>query len=146
MTGFFDQLTGKPSAKPAATEDDDTTDGLVQAPSDAAQSALDERTETRLRDATQELLKYGLLEAEQKPNLYRIATVQQEQINSILEPLDLVATVDDIRGLVFLTVRPTATADSSDDADWSHPLVRKQRLTLEQSLMVALLRQIFVAH
>ena len=33
----------------------------------------------------------------------------------------------------------------SDDA-WGHPLVRRQRLTLEQSLLVAILRQAFVIH
>ncbi len=31
-------------------------------------------------------------------------------------------------------------------AEWSHPLVRRQRLTLEQSLLVAILRQAFVMH
>ncbi len=36
-------------------------------------------------------------------------------------------------------------ADSERD-EWSHPLVRRQRLNLEQSLMVAILRRLYVAH
>ena len=174
MTGFFDELTGKPSATSTDPAHQDGPEGLAQSPAGAApisvESAISiesampleaampneaprpneapmpiaERTETRLRDATQELLKYGLLEAEQKPNLYRIATLHQEHINRILEPMDLLAKCDEVRGLVFLTIRP-ADADNVDD-EWTHPLVRKQRLTLEQSLMVAILRQSFVAH
>jgi LPS sulfotransferase NodH len=38
-----------------------------------------------------------------------------------------------------------ATPVEGED-EWTHPLIRRQRLTLEQSLLVAILRQQFVAH
>ena len=53
-------------------------------------------------------------------------------------------TVDDIRGLAFLLVDTEGSREHQDD--WQHPLVRRQRMNLEQSLMVAILRQHFVAH
>jgi hypothetical protein len=38
-------------------------------------------------------------------------------------------------------------ADQESEQDsWNHPLVRKQRLTLEQSLLIAILRQAFAMH
>ena len=98
-----------------------------------------------MKDACQELLKFGFLEAARKPNLYRIAVTSCADINRILEPLDLVLKIDDIRGLAFLIVAQSYCCDSDDD-EWSHPLVRRQRLTLEQSLLVALLRQHYLAH
>jgi hypothetical protein len=52
--------------------------------------------------------------------------------------------VDDMRGLAYVVVAATA-AEQTDD-EWSHPLVRRQRLNLEQSLLIAILRQHFVAH
>ncbi len=102
-------------------------------------------TPSDVKDACQELLKFGFLEAARKPNLYRIAVTSCADINRILEPLDLVLKIDDIRGLTFLIVAQSYCCDSEDD-EWSHPLVRRQRLTLEQSLLVALLRQHYLAH
>lgn len=61
----------------------------------------------------------------------------------VLQWLGLALRIDDVRGLAFLVV----AADMQQEEDeWSHPLVRRQRLTLEQSLLVAILRQQFVAH
>ena len=34
----------------------------------------------------------------------------------------------------------------AEEDDWSHPLVRRQRLNLEQSLLIAILRQHFIAY
>lgn len=34
----------------------------------------------------------------------------------------------------------------AEQDDWSHPLVRRQRLNLEQSLLIAILRQHFIAY
>ncbi|MDY1548038.1 DUF4194 domain-containing protein [Luteibacter sahnii] len=96
-----------------------------------------------MRAALLELMKYGLLEAASKPNLYRAALTHTAELSGVLQWMDLAVRVDDIRGLVFLVV---ATTDAEETDDWSHPLVRRQRLTLEQSLLVALLRQAFVAH
>lgn len=102
------------------------------------------RTEFRVREVAQELLRFGLLEEDQKPNLYRNAVRTFDSLNTVLEPLDLLANLDDVRGLVFLKLIKNARTDETCD-EWSHPLVRKQRLNLEQSLLVALLRQYFVA-
>jgi len=63
-----------------------------------------------------------------------------------LEPLDLALKLDTFRGVAFLAVSDARTDDTAEDNGWSHPLVRKQRLTLEQSLLIALLRQAFVMH
>jgi hypothetical protein len=101
-------------------------------------------TNRQLKEATQELLKYGLLEMEAKPNLYRIAQAQSKQVNDILEPLDLAFEIDDVRGLAYIVVAEHIR-DSGDD-EWSHPLVRRQRLNLEQSLLLAILRQHYIAH
>ncbi len=104
----------------------------------------DRTTPLAIREALKELLKHGLLEAGRKPNLYRTASTRLAAINDALEPLDLAARQDDIRGLIFLAVRPDAA--TTPDEEWSHPLIRRRRLTLEQSLLVAILRQHFITH
>jgi hypothetical protein len=101
-------------------------------------------TDQPIKAVVQELMKYGVLEAEQKPNLYRTALSAYDRIDAILEPLDLALRIDDVRGLCFLAIAE-GYADSERD-EWSHPLVRRQRLTLEQSLLVAILRRLYVAH
>ncbi len=98
-----------------------------------------------VKDAFQELLKFGFLETARKPNLYQIAATGPAQINAILEPLDLALRIDDVRGLAFVVVAASFVTDTQDD-EWSHPLIRRQRLTLEQSLLVALLRQHYLVH
>jgi len=97
-----------------------------------------------VRDCVQELLKSGVLEGARKPNLYRTAVVQAAAIAAILAPLDLGMGLDEIRGLAF--VRVIDGYDDGDREQWSHPLVRRQRLNLEQSLLVAILRRFYVAH
>ncbi|MBN0481033.1 DUF4194 domain-containing protein, partial [Pseudomonas aeruginosa] len=66
-----------------------------------------------------------------------------EAVDRILEPLDLAMGVDEVRGLLFVIVRQGEVAEQDD---WSHPLVRRQRLNLEQSLLIAILRQQFIAY
>ena len=110
---------------------------------DDATSAEDAGMTVVVRPAILELMKYGLLEESSKPNLYRNALLYRDQVDQVLSWLDLGMRIDDIRGLAFIVV--TAAPDL-EDGDWSHPLVRKQRLTLDQSLLVAILRQQFVAH
>lgn len=147
MAGFFDRMAGSNEddepVDVSAQHDlngDETIDVLLDGTSESVEEA---RTSHRIREAVQELLKYGLLEAGHKPNLYRIAVASFDEVNRILEPLDLGADRDEIRGLVFITVRQ---GDAPDQDDWSHPLVRRQRLNLEQSLLVAILRQHFIAY
>ena len=106
--------------------------------------SADAYTPRHIKDAALELLKYGLLESSSKPNLYRAAITHSADINRVLESLDLSMRVDDMRGLAYVVVAASA-AEQTDD-EWSHPLVRRQRLNLEQSLLIAILRQQFVAH
>lgn len=93
------------------------------------------------KKATQILLKNGWIEAAQHPNLYQVLCAQMEQVNAILAPLDLCMHSDTVRGLLYVGVLTDVAVDGED---WKHPLVRRQRLRLEQSLLVALLRQRYV--
>ncbi len=116
------------------------------ASSAAAQPASAPPVDAAVRATTLELLKSGLLEDASKPNLYHAALVHREAVGRVLASLDLALRIDDIRGLAFGVVAPPADAADTDADAWSHPLVRRQRLTLEQSLLLAILRQQFVAH
>jgi hypothetical protein len=147
MGSIFDMLTAPKDegaevdevVQPSAADDEASELGAGPSAETASFTPRD------VKAASQELLKFGFLEAARKPNLYRIAVTSCADVNRVLEPLDLVLKVDDIRGLAFLIVAQSYCCDSEDD-EWSHPLVRRQRLTLEQSLLVALLRQHYLAH
>lgn len=125
---------------------------MVNTPEQAAdESASPYDREIKL--VTQELIKYGVLEMAKKPNYYQLCLRHKNFIEQILLPLDLKLGVDDIRGLVFVLVgdeyRQEQDSEQDNDwqqDDWQHPLVRRQRMNLEQSLLVAILRQQFVAH
>jgi hypothetical protein len=101
-------------------------------------------TPRQIKEATLELLKFGFIEEARKPHVYRTALMQQEAIARILEPLDLAMKVDDIRAIAYVAV--AGQIFEAEDDEWSHPLVRRQRLNLEQSLLVAILRQHFIVH
>ena len=101
-------------------------------------------TPSALRRAVQELLKYGLLEQSAKPHLFRQIASQTIRVDALLEPLDLRVRVDDQRGLALVAIADTSQADGEDEDGWTHPLVRRQRLTLEQSLLLAILRREFL--
>jgi hypothetical protein len=125
-----------------AIDSDDRTIASRPASGSAAPTEHSDIT-AAVRATILELMKYGLLEESSKPNLYRNALLYRSQVDQVLNSLDLGLRIDEIRGLAFIVVN--AAPDQEDD-EWSHPLVRKQRLTLEQSLLVAILRQQFVAH
>lgn len=137
MTDIFDQITAKPDA---STEPESAS----QPAENGAQGELC-YTPQALKNCAQELLKFGLLEMDQKPRLYQVALTQQVQLNAIFEPFDLVVRLDDVRGLAFLVMAGTLLQDENID-EWTHPLVRRQRLNLEQSLLLAILRKRFLAH
>ena len=147
MAGIIDRIAGASgtdetelTVEPMALDDGmDDEQPLMS----AAVQVDERRTPQRVREAVQEMLKYGLLEESHKPNLYRSALSNIEVVDRILEPLDLAMGVDEVRGLVFVTVRQGEVAEQDD---WSHPLVRRQRLNLEQSLLIAILRQHFIAY
>lgn len=144
MASIFDRMTAKPD-DPASDEQGTEAEAPSAAQDHASPAAgASGYTARILKTAAQELLKSGLLDADRKPNLYQTAISQTQAINQILEPFDLRLQVDDVRGLAFLAVAQPVFG--GDDDEWTHPLVRRQRLNLEQSLMVAILRQHFVAH
>lgn len=105
------------------------------------------RTPQNQRKALQFLLANGWLEAASKPALFRLIAAQSAQLDRLLEPLDLQVRVDDVRGLAFLAVvadYENDDVDESEQDDWTHPLMRRQRLNLEQSLLLAILRREFL--
>ncbi len=116
-----------------------------------AQSALaaqnPSKTPLNVRQALQFLLAHGWLDSAAKPKLFSLIAAQTTLLDALLEPLDLRVVVDDVRGLAFLAVVPDYAGDDTDESeqdDWTHPLMKRQRLTLEQSLLLALLRREFL--
>jgi hypothetical protein len=147
MAGVFDRMMNV-GEKPPMAEADSSEEIKRVAEVDLAAAIIPEsgderRTHQRVRESAQELLKYGSLEESYKPNLYRIAVTNVEAMRAVLEPLDLDMGIDEVRGLIFIKVRQSGNAE---DDDWAHPLVRRQRLNLEQSLLIAILRQHFIVY
>lgn len=146
MSDYFDRLTSQAENQQALDEPQQTPQAMDDVDEQAAAEA-GHYTPGKVKATAQELLKFGLLEADRKPNLYQVAITQTAAINQILEPFDLRLKVDDVRGLAFLVVSEQLFSEGEEnDDEWSHPLVRRQRLTMEQSLLVAILRQHFIAH
>lgn len=146
MGSIFDHLTSA-NAKEQPEEKshtDDIVHAEVEENTETQTSTPHHYTLNQIKEVSQQLLKYGLLESATKQNLFQTAVTNQFKINEILEPLDLALKIDDIRGLAFVVV--ANIIDNEDDEQWSHPLVRRQRLNLEQSLLIAILRKHFVAH
>ena len=99
-------------------------------------------THPEVKSALQELIRQGYLDEQRKPTLFKNTLLHEAALRQALEPLDLTLRLDTHRGLALLTV----VHNSDPDTEWSHPLIRRQRLNLEQSLLVALLRQAFLLH
>lgn len=99
-------------------------------------------TAADVKSLVQEMLRSGFIESAAETAKFNAVIRHRRDINSILEPLDLRLDIDELRGLAVLCV-VECTATTTDEA-WSHPLVRRQRLTLEQSLLIAILRQFHV--
>ena len=138
---LFDQWAAAPQASPV--QDNAPTPEPQPEPAPETTPA----TPQPLRRALQELLRSGLLEQASKPQLFRHIASDTARINRLLEPLDLQVRVDDVRGLAFVAIPPNYQPDGEegDDSDeWTHPLVRRLRLTLEQSLLLAILRREFL--
>lgn len=104
------------------------------------------RTPQSVKKVVQELLKHGLVEEDGKRDSFRVAAANERAIATALEPLDLEMRLDGHRGIAFLAVVKAAPDCAEDDSEWTHPLISRKRLTLEQSLVAALLRQAFVIH
>lgn len=142
MAGFFDRQINRSVTANAGSEPEPLDEAVADESVEEIATNSEMRTLKKIREAAQELLKYGLLEEASKPNLYRVVLAHPEEVTRILEPLDLDIGIDEIRGLLYVKVRLDETPEQDE---WSHPLVRRQRLNLEQSLLVAILRQHFVA-
>ncbi len=105
------------------------------------------KTPINVRQTLQFLLAHGWLDSAAKPKLFSLIAAQTTLLDALLEPLDLRVVVDDVRGLAFLAVVPDYAGDDTDESgqdDWTHLLMKRQRLTLEQSLLLALLRREFL--
>lgn len=142
MAGFFDRQINRSVTANAGSEPEPSDEAVADESVEEIATNSEMRTLKKIREAAQELLKYGLLEEASKPNLYRVVLAHPEEVTRILEPLDLDIGIDEIRGLLYVKVRLDETPEQDE---WSHPQVRRQRLNLEQSLLVAILRQHFVA-
>jgi hypothetical protein len=155
MKNIFDRL----SARNSDSDSDEypKTDASQVSPhsssnptADRSDSSVGPQTARDVKSAVQELLKQGSIDEATRAEVFRHLMVHQTAIQAVLEPLDLTLRLDTHRGIAFLSVA-NATSDATsneagaDDA-WSHPLVRRQRLTLEQTLLIAILRQAFVIH
>ena len=126
----------------SAAQTPDAPDTSDAPPSPAPEPAT--ATPLALRRAVQELLKHGLLEQSAKPHLFRQIATHTPRVDALLEPLDLRVKVDDMRGLAFVAIVGDYQPEGDDEDEWTHPLVRRQRLTLEQSLLLAVLRREFL--
>jgi len=141
MTGIFDRITAKED-RPDASKP--TVSPIEQNSEPSPKDEMSGRyTPAAIKSAVQEILRYGVIEASRKPAIYKTAQVHQKKIKEILEPIELWLELDEIRGIALLKV---ASQLFDHEDEWSHPLVRRQRFTLEQSLLVAILRQSFIAH
>ena len=141
---LFDQwASATPTMAPVTAPDSPTGE---EAPAASPAPEHSPATPAILRRALQELLKNGLLELSAKPHLFRQIATDTARANALLEPLDLQLKVDDHRGLAFVAVAASYQSENTGegDDDWTHPLVRRQRLTLEQSLLLAILRREFL--
>lgn len=98
----------------------------------------------KLKSVCQELLAKGYLYQKAKPKHYALAKARQAEINSRISITSFGLRFDDVRGIAFLDHTPAFSKEESDE--WNHPLVRKHRLNPEQTLLLAILRQKFLAY
>lgn len=143
MPSIFDELTSKPADQEAPKADKERDADTEPLDGDFFRQIDDElRTTRTVREVVQLLYKNGDIEESEDPGLYRAAVANADLVERIMEPFDLNVQLDELRGLAFVVVRqePGDTADG-----WTHPLVRRYRFTLEQTLLIALLRQHLIA-
>jgi hypothetical protein len=144
MSNVFDRLTARDQDVASADAVNGESDSVQSL--DAQGSVDGPRTPFAVKKVVQELLKYGFVEESNGRESFRIAGANEEAIATVLEPLDLEMRLDNHRGIAFLIIAQGASENAEDDSEWTHPLIRRQRFTLEQSLVVALLRQAFMIH
>lgn len=145
MKSIFDRMVTEVEDSPKTSGD------LVAQPFTNGNPSADgtdgsRRTPSEVKEVTQELLKHGYLEEAENSDLFRRVIIHEREVAAALEPLDLVLRLDSHRGVAFLAINQAVIDCSGVEEGWAHRLVRRQRLTLEQSLLVAILRQAFVLH
>lgn len=143
MSNYFDRIAsaqqesnGAPESSPEAAEslaEQESSTGFAHTPAE-------------VKETVQELLKHGYLEESRKSASFRQAVIHQRAIGAALDPLNLELKLDEHRGVAYLKVAQDAPQSTDEQEAWSHPLVRRQRMTLEQSLLIAILRQAFMRH
>lgn len=140
MPSIFDELTGSSDEG----EERDKDSGQEPEPDDDLEidesdlEGDDQRTPRVIREVVQELFKNGFIEESDYKRLYRAALANTEQVEQIFEPFDLDVQYDEFRGLAFVRVR----RESGEIAEgWTHPLIRRYPFNLEQTLLIAVLRQ-----
>lgn len=123
-------------------ETDFSTDGNEPESAPVDEAPFASGTPAEVKSLAQEFVKSGYVESASDAAAFQAAVRLRREIDAVLEPLDLRLEIDEPRGLALLRVAESASA--TPDEAWSHPLVRRQRLTLEQSLLVAILRRAYV--
>lgn len=74
-------------------------------------------TPPAIKSAVQELLRTGVVEAEERPKVYEVLRQRPREIAQALEPLDLQCRLDEVRGLAYLSVgRSYAGSESAAPA------------------------------
>jgi hypothetical protein len=152
MTNIFDRIAAQGNGTPEVLVSmESKLDAIESHLSDTGKADISDDdggppTSREVKEVVQELLKHGYLEEASRQGLLRRAVVHERAIAAVLEPLDLMLRIDSHRGVAFLAIARHVAGDATDEDEWSHPLVRRQRLTLEQSLLIALLRQRFMMH
>jgi hypothetical protein len=142
---IFDRIATQAASAPEQPSPPPGALPAIAASSAAALGTL--KTPANVRQALQLLLAHGWIESGAKPKLFSLIAAETTLLDTLLEPLDLRVVVDDVRGLAFLAVVPDYAGDAADESeqdDWTHPLMKRQRLTLEQSLLLAILRREFL--
>ncbi|WP_223550252.1 DUF4194 domain-containing protein [Pseudomonas sp. A-B-19] len=142
MPSIFDELTGKPGDQEELSENAEQERELEDLEIDDLDvEDDDQRTPRVIREVVQELFKHGFIEEADYERLYRAALANAELVDQIFEPFDLNVQFDEIRGLVFIRV---LHASDVIVEGWTHPLIRHHAFSLEQTLLIAVLRQYLI--
>ena len=109
MSNIFDSmLSGESSEKnlqvsDSQNENDHNNKGQVETPSAATVSPSENSNTPRdVKEATQELLRYGHIDETRKADLFQKASIHSAAIGAALESLDLSLRLDEHRGVAFL--------------------------------------------
>lgn len=153
MTNIFDRINASSPDENTLSQDsnDVPADGVSHDTDASHENGLSDgeppsATLRTVKELAQDLLKNGSLEESAAPAKFAKIATYKNELAAVFEPLDLAVRLDAHRGIAIVVVAESAYGDGELADVWTHPLVRRQRLTLEQSLLVAVLRQFFASH